>query len=343
LAAAAKERLRQWDVPETVVQQVAATRSPVSEMLITAPASGYITERNALPNLYVEPATRLYTVADLSHIWVDAQLFPEDMGRVKPGDAANITVDALPGQTIHGRIEAILPQVDLTTRTGRVRIELPNARVHLKPGMYVNVDLKVGLGSHITVPASAVLMTGSRSIAFQYRKDGQLVPQDVEAGQQVGDRLIILRGLSPGQRVVSSANFLLDSESQLQAAAGAFAPPPPGVGAVPQPAQEIKVDFSTTPSPPRKGENQFQVRLTDRQGKPVSNAQVTVLFYIPAMPAMGMSAMTVKSDLRPSGAGIYIDSGVLKSGGTWQVTITVRQGGAVRAVKQMNVMASGGM
>ncbi|HXE14155.1 MAG TPA: efflux RND transporter periplasmic adaptor subunit [Bryobacteraceae bacterium] len=343
LAAAAKERLRQWNVPEAVIEQVAATRSPVSEMLVTAPVSGYITERNVLPNLYVEPATRLYTVADLSHIWVDAQLFPEDMGRVKPGDAANITVDAFPGQILYGRIEAILPQVDLTTRTGRVRIELPNARVRLKPGMYVNVDLKVGLGSQITVPASAVLMTGSRSIAFLYRSDGQLLPQDVEAGQQVGDRLIILKGLSPGQHVASSANFLVDSESQLQAAAGAFAPPPSGAGAVPQPVQKIKVDFSTTPSPPRKGENQFQVRLTDQQRKPVSNAQVTVVFYMPPMPAMGMSTMTAKSDLRPSGAGIYMGSGVLGSGGTWQVTITVRRGGTVEASKQISVMASGGL
>lgn len=343
LAAAAEERLRQWDVPEAVIRQIAETRSPVSEMTVTAPVSGYITERNAWPNLYVEPATRLYTITDLSRIWVDAQLFPEDMGRVKPGDAANITVDAYPGQTIHGRVEAILPQVDLSTRTGRVRIELPNERIRLKPGMYVNVDLAISLGSQITVPASAVLMSGSRSIAFLYSSDGRLIPKDIEAGQRVGDKLIVLKGLSPGQRVVSSANFLVDSESQLQAAAGAFAPPPPGAGAVPQPAQEMKVDFSTIPSPPHKGKNQFQVRLTDRQGKPVSGAEVTVVFYMPAMPAMGMSAMTVRSELQPAGSGIYTGSGVLQSGGTWQVTVTVRQGGTVETTRQMNVMASGGM
>lgn len=343
LADAAEERLRQWDVSESVIKQVAETRSPVSEMLVTAPVSGYITERNALPNLYVEPATRLYTVADLSRIWVDAQLFPEDMGRVKPGDAANITVDAYPGQIIHGHIEAILPRVDLTTRTGRVRIELSNERIRLKPGMYVNVDLKVPLGSQVTVPANAVLMSGSRSIAFLYRNDGRLIPQDVEPGQRVGDKLIVSKGLSPGQRVVSSANFLVDSESQLQAASGAFAPPPPGAGAVPQPVQEVKIDFSTAPSPPRKGENQFQVRLTDPQGKPVSGAEVTVVFYMPAMPAMGMSAMTARSELRPAGPGIYTGSGALESGGTWQVTVTVRRGGFVQSVKQMNVMTSGGM
>jgi Cu(I)/Ag(I) efflux system membrane fusion protein/cobalt-zinc-cadmium efflux system membrane fusion protein len=313
-------------------------------MLVTAPASGYITERNALPNLYVEPATRLYTLADLSRVWVEAQLFPEDMGRVKPGDLADITLDAYPGRTVRGRIESVLPQVDMATRTGRVRIDLPNPEVRFKPGMYVNIDLKVGLGRQTTVPASAVLMTGTRSIAFLYRADGQLIPQDVEPGQTIGDRLIILKGLSPGQRVVSSANFLVDSESQLQAAAGAFAPPPPGAGTTAQPAeQQINIDFSTVPSPPQKGSNRFRVRLTDSHGKPVTDAGVTVVFYMAAMPAMGMAAMTAKSNLQPSGPGLYEGSGSLQSGGTWQVTITARRAGSVIGTKQLDLNATGGM
>jgi RND family efflux transporter MFP subunit len=344
LLESAKARLRQWDVPESVIQQVEETRAPVSEMLVTAPASGFITERNALPNLYVEPATRLYTLADLSRVWVDAQLFPEDMGRVKPGDVADISVDAYPGRKIRGRIEANLPQVDMTTRTGRVRVDLPNADLRLKPGMYVNVDLKVGLGTQVTVPATAVLLTGTRSIAFLDRGNGQLVPQEVESGQRVGERIVILKGLSPGQRIVSSANFLVDSESQLQAAAGAFVPPPPGGGGAPQPPQQqINVEFTTAPSPPQKGNNEFQVKLTDSQGKAVSDANVTVIFYMPAMPAMGMAAMTTKSDLKPSRPGMYIGSGALGSGGTWQVTITVRRGGTLTTTKQLNVSATGGM
>jgi Cu(I)/Ag(I) efflux system membrane fusion protein/cobalt-zinc-cadmium efflux system membrane fusion protein len=337
-------RLRQWDVPESVIGQVAQTGFPVSEMLVTAPTSGYITERNALPNLYVEPATRLYTLAELSQVWVEAQLFPEDMGRVKPGDPVDITLDAYPGRKVRGHIETVLPQVDMATRTGRVRIDLPNPGVRFKPGMYVSVDLKVGLGQQIVVPASAVLMTGTRSVAFLYRADGQLIPQDVEPGQTIGDKLIILKGLSPGQRVVSSANFLVDSESQLQAASGAFAPPPPGAGTTAQPAeQQVNIDFTTLPSPPQKGNNRFRVRLTDSSGKPVTDASVTAVFYMAAMPAMGMAAMTTKSDLQPSGSGVYAGSGVLQSGGTWQVTITVRRGGSVIGTKQLNVSATGGM
>lgn len=343
LVTAAEARLRQWDVPDAVIKQVAEIDSPVSEMLVASPTSGYIIERNALPNSYVEPATRLYTLANLSRVWVDAQLFPEDIGRVKPGDPADITVDAYPGRTIHGRIESILPQVDMTTRTGRVRIDLPNPGVRLKPGMYVNVDFRISLGSHMVVPASAVFMTGAKSIAFLYRDDGQLTPQPVEPGQRVGDNLIVLKGLSTGQRVVSSANFLVDSESELQAAVGAFTPPAPGAGTATQRPEQITIDFTTLPSPPQRGNNQFRARLTDAQSKPISNANVTVVFYMPAMPAMGMAAMTTKSELQLTQPGVYSGSGTLESGGTWQVTITARRGGAVLGTKQMNIAATGGM
>lgn len=344
LVVAAEARLRQWDVSDAVIKQVAETGSPVAEMLVSAPASGYIIERNALPNLNVEPSTRLYTLADLSRVWIDAQIFPEDLGRVKPGDPADITVDAYPGRTFRGRIDSVLPQIDLTTRTGRVRIDLPNPEVRLKPGMYVNVDSRISLGSQVVVPAGAVLMTGTKSIAFLYRGDGRLIPQPVEPGQRVGDNLIVLKGLSSGQRVVSSANFLIDSESQLQAAAGAFTPPVPGAGRVEQkPEQQSTIDFTTVPSPPQKGNNQFRLRLTDAQGKPVSNANVTVVFYMAAMPAMGMAAMTTKSELQTTGPGVYSGSGKLDSGGTWQVTITARHGGTVLGTKQMNITATGGM
>lgn len=343
LVSSANARLRQWDVPASVIQQVEGTRAPVSEMLVTAPASGFITERNALPNLYVEPATRLYTLADLSRVWVDAQVFPEDMVRFKPGDTAEITSDAYGGRTIRGRIEAVLPEVDMATRTGRIRLDLSNADLRLKPGMYVNVDLKVSLGTQLTVPSTAVLMTGTRSIVFLDRGNGQLVPQDVEVGQRVGERSIILKGLSSGQRVVSSANFLVDSESQLQAAAGAFSPTVPGAGVMQSGQQQVNIDLTTVPSPPQKGNNQFRVKLTDSQGKPIPDATVTVVFYMAAMPAMGMAAMSTKSDLQTSSSGIYTGSGVLGSGGTWQITITARRNGSVLASKQLSMNATGGM
>src|SRR6185312_1153943 len=128
------------------------TATLIPDLVINSPVSGYITERNALPNLYVEPSTRLYTVADLSRIWVYAQVFQDAVGRLKLGDAARIAVDAYPNRTFQGRIESILPQVDVATRTIRVRLDVANPRVTLKPGMFVNVDLKSNLGTQLVVP-----------------------------------------------------------------------------------------------------------------------------------------------------------------------------------------------
>ncbi len=346
LAAGAEARLLQWEIPKSEIESVRNTGNSQGTPVIRSPVSGYITERSALPNLYVEPATRLYTIADLSRVWVYAQVFQDDVGRLKPGDPAVITVDAYPGRQIRGRIESILPQVDMATRTARVRLEIQNPNLRLKPGMFVNVGLKFSLGRQIVVPASAVLQTGTRQLAFIDLEGGRLEPKNVVAGARVGDNLIIVKGLEPGQRIVTSANFLIDSESQLQAAAGSYVPPPPGAGGVAaQPAQtkQVDVQFTTEPDPPHKGNNVFRVKLTDANRSPVAGASVSVVFYMPAMPAMGMAAMTNRFDLHDSGSGGYEGSGTLQSGGSWQVTISAQKNGQRLAVKQLRVNATGGM
>ena len=152
------------------------------------------------------------------------------LARLKPGDRAQVTVDAYPGRHFNGRIDQILPQVDLTTRTVRVRLVFRNPGVILKPGMYVNVAIAVQLGRQMVIPASAVLQAGTRAIAFVDHGNGNLEPRTIETGPQIDDSIVVLSGLKAGEQVVSSANFLVDSEAQLQAAAGAFAP------AAPQPA-----------------------------------------------------------------------------------------------------------
>ncbi len=132
-------------------------------MTVDSPVSGYITELNALANPYVQAETKLYTIADLSTVWVYANVFQNDVGRLKPGMPAQITVDAYPGRTFNGRIDQVLPQVDLTTRTVRVRFVFNNPGVVLKPGMYVNVNIAAPMGRQLVVPATAVLHTGSRA------------------------------------------------------------------------------------------------------------------------------------------------------------------------------------
>jgi len=348
LTTAAEQRLRQWDIPNSEIEKLQETGKAINELTFNSPASGYVMERNVLPNMYVEPATKLYTLADLSQVWVNAQVFQNDVGRLKRGDSSAITVDAYPGRIFHGRVEEILPQVDMTTRTVKVRLAVSNPGVTLKPGMFVNVDLKSGLGRQLVVPASAVFQTGLRQVIFIDHGNGSLEPKDVSLGAQVGDDFVVLKGLKVHQQIVTSANFLLDSESQLQAAAGSYTPPPPGAGqqvanTSAKPPSAVTIDLATDPNPPHKGANTFHVKLSGANGQPVAGAQITVSFFMAAMPAMGMGAMNVTTQLTEKSAGVYDGTGVLESGGTWQVTITAKQNGQTIGTKQMRVNAEGGM
>ena len=348
LVAAAERRLQQWDIPESEIAKLEETDKPITELAIDSPASGYIMERNVLPNMYVEPSTKLYSIADLSHVWINAQVFQNDVASVKRGSGAAVTVDTYPGRTFRARVEQILPQVDMTTRTVNVRLAVSNPNIALKPGMFVNVELQSSLGRQLAVPASAVFQTRLRNIVFINHGNGSLEPKDVTLGARVGDDFPVLKGLHLHQQIVTSANFLLDSESQLQAAAGSYAPPPPGAGQQPpinsaESPPSISIEFTTGPNPAHKGANTFHVKLSTPNGQPVEGAQVTVTFFMPAMPSMGMGAMNTTSQLTPKSAGNYEGTGVLDSGGTWQVTVTARQNGQIIGTKQMHVDAEGSM
>ncbi|MGH8306400.1 MAG: FixH family protein, partial [Steroidobacteraceae bacterium] len=238
----------------------------------------------------------------------------------------------------------IYPDIDMTTRTARVRLTFRNPDLKLVPGMYVNVALEVPVGEHLVIPAAGVLQTGTRQIVFVDRGAGSLEPREVQLGGRVGDQFIVLKGLAVGEKIVTSANFLIDSESQLQAALGTFTPPPPGAGtAAAVNVPQAKVELSTEPDPPRKGSNLIRVKLTEGNGLPVAEAQVTATFFMPAMPAMGMAALRVRMTLQDKGNGLYEGSGQLQSGGTWQVTILARKNGQVVATQQLSVSATGGM
>ncbi len=346
LLQAATERLRQFDVPTAEITALEQSGKVQRETAVESPASGYITERNALPNAYVQPDTKLYTIADLSTVWVYANVFQTDVGRLRPGDPAQVSVDAYPGRVFHGRIDQILPEVDPTTRTVRVRLVFGNPGVVLKPGMYVNVSIAVPLGRQLVIPASGVLHSGTQEMAFIDRGDGYLEPREIEVGLRLDDHAIVLKGLKVGERIVSSANFLVDSESQLQAAIGSFTPPPPGAGAAAAmngPAQRIAVDVSTDPSPPHKGVNLVRVKLTGSDSQPVAGAEVTATFFMAAMPAMGMAAVRSVATLREKGDGVYEGPLNLETSGTWQVTVVAKRGSQTIASEQLSVSATGGM
>jgi RND family efflux transporter MFP subunit len=341
---ATEERLKQWGVPQTEIARLESTGQVQQELEVDSPASGYITERNALPSVAVQPEMRLYTIADLSTVWVQAQVFQNDLERIKVGAPATLTVNTFPGRTFSGRVDFIYPQVDMDTRTAKVRIIFSNSGLQLKPGMFVNVALKVPMGHQLVIPATGVLQSGAREIAFVQRSDGYIEPREVQLGSRVGDDFVVLKGLNAGEQIVTSANFLIDSESQLQAALGSFVPPPPGAGAASaMNAPQGNVELNSDPAPPHKGSNTFRVKLTDASGSAISGAEVTATFFMPAMPSMGMAAMRTPVALSDKGNGLYEGSGELGSGGTWQTTILAKKNGQTIASKQLSVNATGGM
>ena len=346
LLSSAAERLKQWMIPDREIEELQRTGKVKREMEIDSPVSGFITERNALPNMYVQPGTKLYSVADLSTVWVYAQIFQTDIGRVKVGDPVQITVDSYPGRVFPGRVSFIWPQLDETTRTAKVRLEIPNPDLKLSLGMFVNAELDLPLGRQLVIPASGVFQTGTRQIAFVDHGSGYFEPREIELGPRASDDFVVLKGLKSGEHVVTSANFLIDSESQLQAALGSFAPPPPGNGAaaaINAPQTQATIDFSSNPSPPHKGNDVFRVKLIATGGAPITGAQVTVTFFMPAMPAMGMAAMRGVTTLTEKGGGRYEGQGQVQMGGTWQVTVLATKNGQTLAQKRFNVTAEGGM
>lgn len=199
----------------------------------------------------------------------------------------------------------------------------------------------------MVVPAAAVFHSGTHSMVFVNRGEGLLEPKEVELGTRMGDYYAINKGLSVGDSIVTSANFLIDSEAQLQAAAGSFAPPPPGAGQAASmnapTSQQASIDFSSDPSPPRKGGNTFRVKVTGTDGAPVTGAQVVVGNFMAAMPAMGMAAMKNETTLSEKGNGMYEGRATLDSGGTWQMSVTVTKNGKVVATKRFPLNAEGGM
>lgn len=346
LLSSATERLKQWGIPEREIQELEETGQVKRELEIDSPASGFIVERSALPNMYVQPGTKLYSVADLSTVWVYAQLFQNDLGRIKVGDSAAITVDSYPGRTFLGRVSFVWPQLDQTTRTAKVRLEIPNPDVKLSLGMFVNVKLDLAIGRQLVIPASGLYQSGTRQIAFLDHGNGYFEPREIEVGARAGDDFVVTKGLKAGDRIATSANFLMDSESQLQAAMGSFAPPPPGAGAASAmnaPQGQVSLDYSSDPPTPHQGNNTFRVKLTGPDGVPVTSAQVSVTFFMAAMPAMGMAAMRNVSPLSEKGAGIYEGPVQVQMAGTWQVTVLATKGGQTIAQKQLSVNAEGGM
>jgi RND family efflux transporter MFP subunit len=216
LIEAARRRLELWDLSEAQIREVERTGKPIRSVTLYAPASGYIITRNAFPNQRITPETELYTLADLSRVWVLADVFEMDAPRVRLGQPAVVSLSYSPGMRIAGRVSYILPQVDPVTRTVKARIEVANRSLVLKPDMYADVEFPIGTGNRLTVPSDAVVDTGLAKTVYVDHGNGYFEARRITTGMVVGDRIEVLNGLKAGERVAASGNFLLDSESRLK-------------------------------------------------------------------------------------------------------------------------------
>lgn len=218
LVEAARRRLELWNFSRSQAEAVEQSGKPIPSVTIFAPATGFITARNAFPGQKIAPDTELYTIADLSRVWVMADVFESDAPAVRVGLPATITSPNDPALRLQARVTYIQPQVDPATRTLKARLELANPGFKLKPEMFVDVDFRVSAPNMLTVPSEAVLDAGTTQTVFLDRGSGLLEPRHVQLGRRLGDRVEILSGLARGDRIVISGAFLLNSESQLKAA-----------------------------------------------------------------------------------------------------------------------------
>ncbi len=218
LVASTRERLRLWDV--TDLQMATLQRRGIAEPVLTvyAPSSGIVLKREALPGKYVEPGTILYEVADLSTVWISADIYESEVAAVTLDQPASVTFAAYPGETFEGTVSYIYTTLNTEARTVRVRLEMPNPGLRLKPGMFGTVTLRTDAARTLVVPKEAVLDTGLRQLVFLDRGEGAYVPYPVKLGRRSQDSVEVLEGLKEGDRIVTSANFLLDAESKLASA-----------------------------------------------------------------------------------------------------------------------------
>ena len=217
LVAAARKRLELWDISAAEIARLERTGEVKKALTLYAPATGYVMEKMAVAGMRVMPEMTLYRLADLSRVWVDVSVYEYEAPLLRVGESATLTLAAHPGQELSGQVSYVYPTVETMTRTLRARVEFPNPGLMLKPGMYGDVVIEAPAGKALAIPEEAVLDSGTRKIVFVKQGEGTFVPREVTVGARAAGYYPVLTGLSEGEEVVSSPNFLIDSESRLQA------------------------------------------------------------------------------------------------------------------------------
>jgi Cu(I)/Ag(I) efflux system membrane fusion protein/cobalt-zinc-cadmium efflux system membrane fusion protein len=302
---------------------------------------------------YVNAGDTLFTVADLSQVWIKADVYEDQLPQIRRGQEVEITSEALPNRTLHGHVDFIEPQANPQTRTVPVHVHVANPGMRLLPGMFVSATfISRAASESIVVPRSAVLDTGTRKIVYLARPNGVFEAREVAVGAPSDDLFPVTSGLARGDKVVLSGNFLIDSQAHLSSgmsgmyggskefAANQGAPAAAsGKGATD--ASAAKIDFHAENNPLKAGEdNVFHASLTGADGKAISDAHVTVTLTMPAMPSMGMPEMKSSFEL-PWAASqqMYVGKGQPGMSGSWSVTVEARKNGAVIATFRTHLNA----
>ena len=220
LLKSSRQRLENWDIPDETIRQLKTRGSVTKTMTLVAPATGVVTHKNAVEGVYVKEGMDLYRIADLSNIWVDVSIYEQEIPWVKVGQQAEMTLSYVPGKIYTGKVTYIYPYLDKKARDVKVRLEFPNPNLELKPDMYVNVMLLSGAEKNVLViPTESVIRSGRRNIVFVEREEGKFEPREIKIGLEGSDGYLqVLSGLLEGEQIVTSGQFLLDSESNAQEA-----------------------------------------------------------------------------------------------------------------------------
>jgi len=212
----ARQRLRLWDISDVQIDKIEQTGKPMRTLTIYSPVSGYVIQKAALKGMRVMPGEKLFDIADLSTVWILSDIFENELPLIKLGEKATISLSYFPGKEFTSSIDYVYPTIAGDTRSAKVRFTIANPGNKLKPQMYTNVEVKINLGKKLIIPNDAVLDAGKRQVVYVDKGEGNFEPREVSIGIRADGMVEVTKGLKAGERVASSANFLIDSEAKLK-------------------------------------------------------------------------------------------------------------------------------
>lgn len=332
LVEASETRLRLWGITDEQTAEIKTHKNPSIHMTISSPIGGTVIEKMVLDGKYVTEGENLYKIADLSTVWMLAEVYEYELPWVRPGQRVEITSLSSPGDASHGTVSFIDPVVNPNSRTVRIRADIPNPKRKLKPQMFVNAKLVASLGEKVlAVPKSAVLDTGLRQLVYVDQGNGVYEGREVTLGSEAAGYYPVTKGLGPGERIVVAGNFLIDSQRELTGGTVGMAgmegmAPGKKDGMVAQQQEKLKITFSNSPKSPIVGKNTLTVKVTDQAGKPVTDAKVAFVTSMPAMPGMP-GGMSLEEEGKHTGNGEYEALAQIVMAGPWKAVVTVSRPG----------------